>query len=282
MEYDMSKGDPGLFIEYCAKDFFEGTEVLGPWEELAYRRICDMIYKTNNNLRDDDRMLAWATKAGRRWAKIKIALTTGDKPKLEIINGLVTNKRCTEALGKAAQLMTQKAQGGRASAATGKSLKNLKPFRTGVLYPVLENTEQDTEQDTELTNNPITHIESPNGLSHSSAAIRARELESEFEEIWKMFPRKKSKADALKAFISARKSTELAVIEDGINRFRGESEGKEPRYIAHPASWLNGKRWLDEDAKPNGYTNGHSMFDTGPTEPPPEIEGFEVRPVRPH
>ncbi len=131
-----------------------------------------------------------------------------------------------------------------------------------------------------LTHTPL---ESPNGLSRSSAAKRARELESEFEKIWPLFPKRKDKGHALKAFIAARKSTSLDLIEAGINRFRHESEGIETQYIAYPGSWLNGKGWLDEEtAQTNGHTNGHSSFYDGPTEPPPEIEGFEVRVVRPH
>ncbi len=279
----MSKGDPGLFVDYCAKDFLDGTHQLDPWAELAYRRICDMIYNTNNSVRDDDRMLAWATKAGHRWKKIKISLTTGDKPKLEIVNGLVTNKRCTEALGKAREKMNQKALAGLASSATGKSLKNLNRSGTGVPSPVpqpvangLSNGASNVP--TEPLNQPL---ESPNGLSRPSAAQRARELECEFEEIWKLFPKRKDKGHALKAFVAARKSTSLETIADGINRFRRESEGKEERYIAYPGSWLNGKGWLDEE--PNGHTNGHDLsFYDGPTEPPPEVEGFSVRVVRPH
>ena len=128
----MARGDPGLFVDYCAKDFLDGTQFLTPWEELAYRRICDLIYDSNDHLPDDDRMLAWATKTGRRWPQIRAVLMGGDHPKLTSESGFIRNKRCSLALSTAAQKIAQKAIAGRASAATGKSLINLQRARTDV------------------------------------------------------------------------------------------------------------------------------------------------------
>jgi uncharacterized protein YdaU (DUF1376 family) len=295
----MSKGDAGLFVEYCAKDFLDGTNMMDPWEEVAYRRICDLIYSTSNRLKDDDRMLAWATKTGHRWPKIKVALTTGDKPKLEIRGGFVTNKRCTAALGLAAQKIAAAAEAGRASAATGKSLKNLNRSRTAVRQsgeitpPILSNGSSNGASNGSSngsSNQPPTHLtnclESPNGLSRVSPAKSGRrELESEFDEIWCLFPRKRDRGHALKEFIAARKHTALDIIEAGLKQFARESEGKDPQFIRYPATWLKGQGWLDEEKIPNGYSpsdSGPSMFETGPTEPPPTFEGFEIRPSRPH
>ena len=117
----MSKGGARLFVTYCAKDFLDGTQMLSPWEELAYRRICDLIYTTGDRLPDDDKKLAWMTKTGRRWPAIKAALTTGDKPKLAIIEGRITNARCQTELQKAAQKIEQKRRAAAASVASGKS-----------------------------------------------------------------------------------------------------------------------------------------------------------------
>lgn len=140
----MPKGEAGLFVSYCAKDFLDGTQMLDPWEELAYRRICDMIYATNDRLPDDDKKMAWATKTGRRWPAIKAALTTGDKPKLLIEDGRITNARCQFALATAAKNLAQKKGAAEASVAAGKSLKNLKQNRTGVRAPARQDTGNDT------------------------------------------------------------------------------------------------------------------------------------------
>ncbi len=303
MEYDMSKGDPGLFVDYCAKDFFEGTEVLGPWEELAYRRICDMIYKTNNRLRDDDRMLAWATKVGHRWPKIKIALTTGFKPKLEIINGLVTNSRCTEALGKAAQLMAQKASAGRASSETGKSLKNLKPFRTSVVSVVLNGAQNEPQN--EPQNQPITQepsiLESPKGLSRQSG----EQIAAQMLEIWNrecgdiglrraLHPDKpnKQRVSACNARFKEHFGSDMEQWSAFVRRVVASSflAGNSSRGFQATLDWvltpMNATKILegnyDDRTEPAAKPNGHSSFYDGPTEPPPGFEDGWVPMDRPH
>jgi uncharacterized protein YdaU (DUF1376 family) len=169
----VAKGEAGLFISYCAKDFLDGTQTLNPWEELAYRRICDMIYTTNDRLPDDDRMLAWATKTGRRWPAIKKALTTGERPKLLIVEGRITNLRCQSALGTATRNRAQKVGAGRESASSGKSLKNLKQNRTDVGNPVRMAVPNGTPN---LSNKPLEEEDSsePSGSdAATSAATRA-------------------------------------------------------------------------------------------------------------
>ena len=39
-----------LSIQYCAADFLAGTVTLSPLAELAYRRICDLIYNCGDRL----------------------------------------------------------------------------------------------------------------------------------------------------------------------------------------------------------------------------------------
>jgi len=86
----------GLFVEYCAKDALDGTLNLDPFEELAYRRVIDMIYATNDQLIDDDKKLSWSTKTGSRWPKIKNSLIAAGK--IEIIDGRISNRRCRDEL----------------------------------------------------------------------------------------------------------------------------------------------------------------------------------------
>jgi hypothetical protein len=67
---------------------------------------------------------------------------------------------------------------------------------------------------------------------------------SEFEQFWAEYPRKENKGQAEKAFPKARKLADLDTLIDGARRLA--KSGKERQYMPHPASWLNGKRWLDE------------------------------------
>lgn len=120
----------GLFVEYCAKDFLDGTHTLDAWEELAYRRIVDMIYDTNDKLADDDRKLAWMTKTGSRWKRIKPALIEAGK--IEVLDGRITNPRCRSELEKSARKIAQKSAAGTASAEARKTLKDNETSSTAV------------------------------------------------------------------------------------------------------------------------------------------------------
>ena len=73
-------------------------------------------------------------------------------------------------------------------------------------------------------------------------------LEERFEEFWKLYPRKISKAKAKLRFQSALKKTSSDVILQGVKNYLKEIEIKktDEQYIAHPATWLNQERWNDE------------------------------------
>ena len=69
-----------------------------------------------------------------------------------------------------------------------------------------------------------------------------------FEEFWRAYPNKKAKAHAIKAWNHAIKLATPETIINAVNAAkRGEDWAKDNgRFIPHPASWLNGQRWLDE------------------------------------
>lgn len=81
---------------------------------------------------------------------------------------------------------------------------------------------------------------------NSEAKRQADELEADFERFWSQVPRKVGKGQARRAYKAARKKTGAAEIERAIKSFARQCEGREAQYIPHPATWLNGERWLDE------------------------------------
>ena len=135
--------DKPLFVQYCAKDFLTGTTNLSIWEEVAYRRVIDMIYETNDRLADDDKKLGWSTKTGSRWPKIKSTLI--DLGKIEIIDGRISNARCRKELEKVERKIHQKVVAGKASAESRKSLKNNETGSTGVEVPVATEDQRTNE-----------------------------------------------------------------------------------------------------------------------------------------
>lgn len=138
-----------LFVDWCPKDVLDGTQTLSPWEELAYRRLLDLVVVTGDALPDDDRRLAWLTKTGRRWPTIKAALIAADKIASE--NGKIRVAEAEAALQKTARKMVQKSLAGRASAASRKSLTEKDTDATDVA-PAAATAPQ-------LPTNPLTHKE---------------------------------------------------------------------------------------------------------------------------
>ena len=70
-----------------------------------------------------------------------------------------------------------------------------------------------------------------------------------FEDFWNVYPRKVAKKEAMKKFAKAVKDgTDPKTIIDGARNYAESVSGKDPKYVAHPTTWLNQGRWEDETA----------------------------------
>lgn len=88
-------------------------------------------------------------------------------------------------------------------------------------------------------------------------------IESEFEELWKIYPRKDGKKAAFNAFKRAlHNGTTTYIIKQGISRYLAyiRQNNISLRYIKMGSTWFNGECWNDDyDIKVtcnNGYNNG--------------------------
>lgn len=70
----------------------------------------------------------------------------------------------------------------------------------------------------------------------------------EFETFWAAYPRHVARLAAEKAFARARGKASLETLLAGVARYR-EQMPADPRFQAHPATWLNAGRWMDEDLR---------------------------------
>jgi predicted phage replisome organizer len=77
-------------------------------------------------------------------------------------------------------------------------------------------------------------------------------LVSEFEQIWKTYPRKEGKTNALKAYIKARTDKKDPVsmedVQNGLQAYIEyiKAEGVPMQYIKHGSTWFNQRCWNDE------------------------------------
>ncbi len=74
----------------------------------------------------------------------------------------------------------------------------------------------------------------------------AQILEPEFDLFWEMYPRKVGKKAARLAYSKAVGSNGSVEILTGAQRLANDPNLPEPRFIPHPATWLNEGRWEDE------------------------------------
>ncbi len=71
--------------------------------------------------------------------------------------------------------------------------------------------------------------------------------EADFPAWYAAYPRHVGRGAALKAYRAARKKVDAAALLSAAERFAGKSVGSDPKFIPHPATWLNGERWADAD-----------------------------------
>jgi len=94
---------------------------------------------------------------------------------------------------------------------------------------------------------PIYKNYTPPSLTPSSSPpinIAHREM---FEEFWSAYPRKVGKGKARSSWVKAVRSASPEVIIEAVRQTHWSSD---PEYVPHPATWLNGERWLDEKPPP--------------------------------
>jgi len=96
------------------------------------------------------------------------------------------------------------------------------------------------------------------------------DVNSDFARFWSVYPNKKAKGDAEKAWAKIKPDQPLAeIIVTAVMAHRLSADWKKDggQFIPHPATWLNGKRWEDEvtpatdqpTAKPK--SSGPDFFD---------------------
>jgi len=73
-----------------------------------------------------------------------------------------------------------------------------------------------------------------------------------FNSFWENYPRKQAKKQAKKSFLRLNGKVKIEELLDHVKRQKqpGGILAREPQYIPMAASYLNGERWKDENARP--------------------------------
>ena len=109
-----------------------------------------------------------------------------------------------------------------------------------------------------LPNNKLLDNESDNDIKEK---ISKKEIDTEFESLWKRYPRKMGKESAYKSYVKARQNgATYDEVINGLENYLKEIEVKKTKtqYIKHGSTWFSQHCWQDEyvtveESKPNGY-----------------------------
>jgi hypothetical protein len=72
------------------------------------------------------------------------------------------------------------------------------------------------------------------------------EVKDEFEEWWKVYPRKVAKVDARKAWLKIERGVTLEKLIAETQRWDNSQEWRDAQFIPYPATFLNRRQWEDE------------------------------------
>lgn len=100
--------------------------------------------------------------------------------------------------------------------------------------------------------NPIDYttdetIEGDSPISPKSRLRKSIDASDDFNRFWETYPRKVAKDAARRAFAAAIRKMDPSKIIVGAQRYADERRFEDPKYTKHPATWLNGSCWSDED-----------------------------------
>lgn len=98
--------------------------------------------------------------------------------------------------------------------------------------------------------------------SSNESSPKKPSIEEEFETLWKLYPRKLGKTNALKAYTKARKKADIFdLVKTGIENYKNQikREKIKTEFIKHGSTWFNNECWNDEYGDDsNGQNNGNN------------------------
>lgn len=100
-------------------------------------------------------------------------------------------------------------------------------------------------------------------ITRSNNTSKNKQLEEDFNKLWKLYPRKEGKKKAFEAYKRAiKKGTTNKEIQTGIVNYLTQInvQGTDKKYIKQGSTWFNGECWDDE------YNLGESQASVNPKE----------------
>lgn len=115
------------------------------------------------------------------------------------------------------------------------------------------NMSRDTSSDSHVT---VRHREKEKELPpvapHGGRSV-GYETDPDFVRFWEIYPRKVAKPAAFKAWrTQVSRGVDPTLIQLAARRYAEDRRGQDPKFTAHPATWLNGERFNDQPVNGSG------------------------------
>lgn len=210
-------------VDLYPDEFLAGIANLSREEIGVYLVICLLIYSSGRAIdAQDERLIRIGS--GNRRGLARIVAGLAGKGKVSTTDGLLMVRRCAKELAKSSQRIGKHwAKFPETSVKDSADIIQIQGARGGTNHQ------------------PTNH--QPSTKRKDSRAMH--DLEG-FEIWYRAYPRHEARGNAERAYRKALKLSDSPTLLLGAQRYARECRGKEPGFIAHPATWLNGQRWLDE------------------------------------
>lgn len=229
------------FFPFHPGDYMLRTAHLDPIEDLAYRRLIDLYYVNEAPLSGTAEELSRVIRLRAYSAEVEAVLREFFAEE----DGTWNHSHCDDVIdqyrSKALQAAENGKRGGRPKKTQDKPNPN--PEETQSV-----NSANPEKTGSKANQEPITNNQYKD---QKTCAPMARDSVEEdlFPKFWKLYPNKKGKAAAEKAWAKLKVTPELFnLIAQGLAKQCTSAAWTKDggQFIPHPATWLNGKRWEDE------------------------------------
>jgi len=118
----------------------------------------------------------------------------------------------------------------------------------GFNHELVHVLEESTISEADPTKKKTVKKESTEPITRSKPLVKGKNFEypGDFNCFWKLYPRKSAKQQAFMAWNKLtdeeKKKCEIAVE----NQLKNGIFSEQKKWVPHPATWLNGRRWEDE------------------------------------
>jgi len=148
----------------------------------------------------------------------------------------LTHKRVRKELAKARKSIKQKSLAGKASGQLRQSQKK-QPFNGRSTAAELS---KDKISKDKISKDKISKTKEKEVKEKAKALVH-------FDAFWKLYPRKQGKEKALQSWLKLEPTAELfETILTAVAAQKKSEQWEQKKYIPHPTTWLNQKRWTDE------------------------------------